>query len=84
MNEEQKILVNRINYLCKQNGFTYYTLSYKSGVPLSTLMHIMDGTVKNPGIYTIMRLCAGMRITLADFFNTEEFDKIIEIVYLEE
>lgn len=84
MNEEQKILVNRINYLCKQNGFTYYTLSYKSGVPLSTLMHIMDGTVKNPGIHTIVRLCAGMKITISEFFDTEEFDKVSETAYLEE
>ena len=84
MKEEQKILVNRINDLCKQLGLSYYTLSYKSGVPLSTLMHLMDGTVKNPGIYTIVRLCAGMRITLAEFFDTESFKKLVETINLEE
>lgn len=84
MKEEQKILVNRINDLCKQFGLSYYTLSYKSGVPLSTLMHLMDGTVKNPGIYTIVRLCAGMRITLAEFFDTESFKKLVETINLEE
>lgn len=84
MKEEQKILVNRINDLCKQLGLSYYTLSYKSGVPLSTLMHLMDGTVKNPGIYTIVRLCAGMRITLAEFFDTDSFKKLVETINLEE
>ena len=84
MKEEQKILVNRINDLCKQFGLSYYTLSYKSGVPLSTLMHLMDGTVKNPGIYTIVRLCAGMRITLAEFFDTDSFKKLVETINLEE
>ena len=84
MKEEQKILVNRINDLCKRYGLSYYTLSYKSGVPLSTLMHLMDGTVKNPGIYTIVRLCAGMRITLAEFFDTDSFKKLVETINLEE
>ena len=78
MKIEQKMLVNRINDLCRQYGFTYYTLSYKSGVPLSTLMHIMDGTVKNPGIFTIVRLCNGMGITMSEFFNTESFNSMRE------
>ncbi|MBQ6843131.1 MAG: helix-turn-helix transcriptional regulator [Agathobacter sp.] len=84
MKEEQKILIDRINELCKERGLSYYTLSYKSGVPLSTLMHIMDGTVKNPGIYTIVRLCAGMRMTLSEFFDTEEFKVLSETANMEE
>lgn len=83
MKEEQQILVNRINALCKRFGLSYYTLSYKSGVPLSTLMHLLDGSVKNPGIYTIIRLCAGMKITLAEFFDTEEFKELVETAGLE-
>ncbi len=83
MREKQKILVKRINDLCKQNGLSYYSLSYKSGVPLSTLMHLMDGSVKNPGFYTIVRLCAGMKMSLAEFFDTEDFKKLVESVNLE-
>lgn len=84
MKKEQMTLVNRINSLCKERGMSYYILSYKSGVPLSTLMHIMDGTVKNPGFYTIVRLCAGMRITLAEFFDTEDFKRMVETAGTEE
>jgi len=84
MKMEQKILINRINDLCKRFGLSYYTLSYKSGVPLSTLMHLMDGTVKNPGIYTIVRLCFGMKITLAEFFDTEDFEKLVESMNADE
>ena len=35
-------LANRIKYLCKQNHISYYTLSYKAAVPMTTLMHIFD------------------------------------------
>lgn len=78
MKEEQKRLIKRINDLCKQYGFSYYTLSYKSSVPLSTLMHIMDGTVKNPGVFTILRLCEGLGITPSMFFDSKEFNNLSE------
>ena len=38
----QDMLVERINNLCKEKGLSYYTLSYRSAVPLTTLMHIID------------------------------------------
>lgn len=84
MKEEHEILIDRINQLCKERGLSYYTLSYKSGVPLSTLTHIKDGNVKNPGIFTIVRLCAGMDVTLSEFFNTEAFDILSKTAHLEE
>jgi len=84
MGEEQKILIDRINQLCKDRGLSYYTLSHKTGVPLSTLMHIMDGTVKNPGIFTIVRLCAGMNVALPEFFDTEAFKVLSETADSEE
>ena len=83
MNVEQKILIKRINDLCKKNGYSYYMLSDKSGVPMSTLMHLMDGTVKNPGIFTIVRICNGFGITMAEFFNSEEFNSMVIGVNIE-
>lgn len=47
---------------CRKKEITFYWLSRNSGVPLTTLMHIIDGTTKNPGIYTIMRLCRTMKL----------------------
>ena len=84
MKTEKEILIKRIDELCKRSGLSYYTLSYKSGVPLSTLMHLMDGSVKNPRIYTIMKICAGMKITLAEFFDTDDFAKLMETIIMEE
>ena len=71
--EEQKKLAKRINHLCQKQGISYYTLSYRSAVPMTTLMHIIDGSTKNPGLFTIIKLCNGLNMTVHDFFDAEEF-----------
>ncbi len=73
----QEILLARIEQLCKEKRMTYYNLSYKSTIPLSTLIHIMDRTTKNPGIFTIMKICDGFGMTMKEFFDTEEFEEAI-------
>lgn len=55
---------------------SYYALSYESAVPITTLMHIVDKTTKNPGVLTIGKLCDGLGITLKDFFDAPEFENI--------
>ena len=60
----QSILQKRIEELCKEKGMTYYSLSYKATIPLTTLIHIMDGSTKNPGVFTIMKICDGLGIGL--------------------
>ena len=52
----QDMLVERINNLCKERRMSYYALSYESAVPITTLMHIVDKTTKNPGVLTIGKL----------------------------
>lgn len=76
-NKIQEILRIRIEDLCRERGLTYYTLSYQSSIPLTTLLHVMDGTTKNPGIYTIIKICDGLGITLQEFFATKEFEEAI-------
>ena len=73
---QQKILIERINELCKQKGISHYTLARRSDVPLTTLLHILDGTTKNPGIFTILKLCDGFDMTIAEFFETEELENL--------
>ena len=73
-------LAKRIKYLCKRNCISYYTLSYKSAVPMTTLMHIINCSTQNPGIFTIIKICNGLGITIRDFFDSEEF---IDIEYEE-
>ena len=74
----REILAARIEALREEREMTYYTLSYKSAVPLTTLMHIKEGTTHNPGIFTIMKICDGLEITMKEFFDTEEFDEALK------
>ena len=74
--EMQKLLIQRIDDLCRKKGLGYYELSYRSAIPLSTLMHIMDGTTKNPGIFTILKICEGLNISLVEFLQIKEFGEI--------
>ena len=71
--KEQKKLAKRIFYLCQRQGISYYTLSYRSAVPMTTLMHIIDGSTKNPGLFTIIIICNGLNMTVKDFFDADEF-----------
>ena len=70
---EQSKLTKRIQLLCQKQGISYYTLSYRSTVPMTTLMHILDGSTKNPGLFTIIKICNGFNMTVKDFFDAEEF-----------
>lgn len=72
-----RILLDRINELCREKDMSYYTLSYRSSVPLTTLIHIMEGRTKNPGIFTVMKISDGFGITLQEFFDTPEFEKAV-------
>lgn len=74
--KEQKILAERIRTLCKEKDISYYHLSYKSTVPITTIMNIIHCITKNPGIFTIIKICDGLEITIQEFFDTEEFRNI--------
>lgn len=72
-----KVFQKRIRALCAQKGYTPYVLAYRSLVPLSTLIHMLDASSTNPNLYNIIKLCDGLDMTLAEFFDTEEFHNLI-------
>ncbi len=74
--ETRIAVANRILELCKQKNLTINGLARLSAVPPTTLKNILNGASNNPGIVTIKLLCDGLEITLADFFNTEEFKNL--------
>ena len=67
---------NRILYLCEEKRITINKLATESGVAPSTVKNILYGKSQNPGIVTLQMLCDGLGITLNEFFNTEEFEKL--------
>jgi len=71
-----EIVIKRILALCYEREITPNGLSYLAGVPQSTVKSILGGESKNPGIVTLKKLCDGFEITLAEFFDTKEFNEL--------
>ena len=69
----REVVADRIINLCKARGITPNALSYRAGVPQSTIKSILNNETQNPGIVTIKKLCDGLDISLYDFFDTEIF-----------
>ena len=44
-------------------------LPKRIGRRMTTIAHIADGSTKNPGIYTIMRICRALDVPLAVFLD---------------
>lgn len=74
--KEKSVIVERIDNLCKEKRMSYYALSYRSAVPMSTLTHIVKESTANPGVLTIGKLCGGFGVTLSEFFDGPEFESI--------
>ena len=74
----QEILTERIKQLCKEKGISYYKLSYKATIPMTTLMNIVEGNTQNPGIFNIMKICDGLGVSLKEFFDTPEFEEAMQ------
>jgi transcriptional regulator with XRE-family HTH domain len=70
MNTRQAITV-RIIELCNERHITPNALSYRAGVPQSTIKSILNDETQNPGVVTIKKICDGLGITLSDFFATD-------------
>ena len=66
----------RIEQLCKERNITVNGLSYIAGVPNSTIKGIFYKRSKNPGIVTIKKICDGLEITPAQFFDTDAFNNM--------
>ena len=64
---------NRILFLCGQRNLTIHKLAAISGLPPSSVKNILYGRSKDPKILTIKKICDGLELTLAEFFDTPEF-----------
>lgn len=66
----------RIQELCHEKGITISKLSTLSAVPPTTLKSIIYNQSLNPGIVTIKKLCDGLDISIAEFFDTDVFKSL--------
>ena len=63
-------VVARIQELCQARSWTYYRLAKASGIPYSTLSTMLHKT-NTPSVPSLMKICDGLGITLAQFFSEQ-------------
>lgn len=67
---------NRILQLCGERNITINRLANICALPPSSLKAILYGRSQNPKLLTIKIICDGLGITLAQFFDTDEFNSL--------
>lgn len=66
----------RITNLCKENNLSINRLAAICGLRQSTVSNILNGNSKNPTISSIKKICEGLEISLADFFDDPIFTSV--------
>ena len=64
---------DRILRLCAERGITINKLATLSALPPSSIKNILYGKSNDPKILTIKKICDGLDMTLAEFFDSPEF-----------
>ena len=66
----------RIRELCTSRKITPNALSYICGISQSTIKSILNNESKSPKIETIKKICDGLEMTIAQFFDTDIFNSL--------
>ena len=72
----KEAVANRIKELCKERMIAPNELGNIAGINPSTIYSILGKKSRSPEISTIKKLCDGLEITLAEFFDTDEFNNL--------
>lgn len=70
--KRRNLIGKKLEQICADRGWSSYMLSGASGVPLTTVLHIVDGSTKNPGVYTLMKLCRALKYPTGRFLDEVE------------
>lgn len=70
-------VADRVEFLVYKNGYSsLHDFASVAVIPYETLKSIICLEVKSPKISTIKKVCDGLHITLAQFFDTPEFNNL--------
>jgi len=83
MNEKKDIhelLKKRIDNLGKKNRIngkplTPYRIAKNGELNIGTLNNFLNGTFKDARLSTIIKICAGLDVSIREFFDDDLFDK---------
>ena len=67
---------DRLLRLCDERNISINKLATISALPPSSVKNILYGRSMDPKILTIKKICDGLEITLAEFFDSPEFEDL--------
>lgn len=71
MMQFSKAVALRIRELMKERQLTQYALAKRSGISTSTLNTVLSGKLPGRIDTTMLNICRGLEIELADFYNKD-------------
>lgn len=69
-------VAKRIQELIDERGYNPSKLAYLCGMDRSTIYSILGEKSRSPEVSTIKKICDGLGMTLAEFFDTPEFNQL--------
>jgi len=72
----KQLIVERFLMLCEEAGIKLNELATRSGVTPSTVYSMLEPSREDIYITTIKKLCDGLDISIAEFFDTKEFREL--------
>ncbi len=71
-------VVDRFNNICKERNMKPNELAVISGVTPSSVYSMLDSNRHNISIVLIKKLCDGLDMSLAEFFDSDEFNNLTQ------
>lgn len=68
-------IVLQLLNLCVSRGMTTYELAQKARLSPGSLYGILSKTSKDPGVRSMRKLCAGLEVSMKEFFNGDIFQE---------
>lgn len=68
-----KLICQRIHSLRKERGLKLEQLAYQSEISKGGLSEI-ERNLKEPRVFTILKICAGLNISMKEFFDFKELE----------
>lgn len=68
-----QLISKRTRQLMREREWTQYKLSQRSAIPLSTLSNTINCKSSTIMLETLINICRGFDISVADFFNVDLF-----------
>jgi len=69
----KQAIAERIIELCREKKITTNGMANIAGISPSTIYSILNTKSKSPEIITVKKICDGLEISLAEFFDADVF-----------